>query len=379
MAVRTYGQKPQFFPLDDDDDEQFMIGSEVGNYLRMFRGSLYKKYPSLWRRVASLDERKKIVSLGIGHNSLATNVTLVRTVEVEEILEGNDEKYKASLDAAETCRAVSSSNKGKRSMTSWIPPQNLLPNTSYHLDAVPCCTPVTRHRLGPKRIKSFPTCYDDHDMAAIHEAAMKNEDLVPVRLDIDIDGQKLRDCFTWNKSENLITPETFAEVLCDDLDLSPMQFVPAIAQAIRNQVKQYSTEPDVAYDKQMDQRIIIKLNVHVGNISLVDQIEWDLSDKKNSPEQFALCLCSDLGLGGEFVTAIAYHIRGQLSWYAKTYAFSETPLPTVEVAVRNPQDVDNWCPYLETLTDAEMEKKLRDQDRNTRRMRRLANTAPMAY
>lgn len=108
------------------------------------------------------------------------------------------------------------------------------------------------------------------------------------------------------------------------------------------------------------------MNVHVGNISLVDQIEWDLSEKQNSPEQFALSLCSDLGLGGEFVTAIAYHIRGQLSWYAKTYAFSETPLPTVEVAVRNPQDVDNWCPYLETLTDAEMEKKLRDQDRNTR-------------
>lgn len=98
----------------------------------------------------------------------------------------------------------------------------------------------------------------------------------------------------------------------------------------------------------------------------MDQIEWDLSEKQNSPEQFALSLCSDLGLGGEFVTAIAYHIRGQLSWYSKTYAFSETPLPTVEVALRGPQDVDNWCPYLETLTDAEMEKKLRDQDRNTR-------------
>ena len=108
--------------------------------------------------------------------------------------------------------------------------------------------------------------------------------------------------------------------------------------------------------------------MHVGNISLVDQIEWDLSDTQNSPELFALNLCSDLGLGGEFVTAIAYHIRGQLSWYNKTYAFSETPLPTVEAAVRNPQDVDNWCPYLETLTDAEMEKKLRDQDRNTRQV-----------
>ena len=42
--------------------------------------------------------------------------------------------------------------------------------------------------------------YDDHDMAAIHEQAAKPEVLVPIRLDIDIDGQKLRDTFTWNKN-----------------------------------------------------------------------------------------------------------------------------------------------------------------------------------
>lgn len=55
--------------------------------------------------------------------------------------------------------------------------------------------------------------------------------------------------------------------------------------------------------------------------------------------------------------------------------FSENPLPTVDLPFRNPSDADQWCPFLETLTDAEMEKKIRDQDRNTRRMRRLANTS----
>lgn len=64
-----------------------------------------------------------------------------------------------------------------------------------------------------------------------------------------------------------------------------------------------------------------QLNIHVGNISLVDQFEWDMSEKENSPEKFALKLCSELGLGGEFVTTIAYSIRGQLSWHQKTYAF----------------------------------------------------------
>lgn len=59
----------------------------------------------------------------------------------------------------------------------------------------------------------------------------------------------------------------------------------------------------------------------MGNISLVDQFEWDISNPRNSPEEFARMLCADLGLGGEFVTTIAYSIRGQLSWHAKTYAF----------------------------------------------------------
>lgn len=66
---------------------------------------------------------------------------------------------------------------------------------------------------------------------------------------------------------------------------------------------------------------IPQLNIHVGNISLVDQFEWDMSERENSPESFALTLCSELGLGGEFVTTVAYSIRGQLSWHQRTYAF----------------------------------------------------------
>jgi len=53
----------------------------------------------------------------------------------------------------------------------------------------------------------------------------------------------------------------------------------------------------------------------------VDQVEWDMSEKDNNPEHFAMKLCAELGLGGEFVTAIAYSIRGQLSWHQRTYAF----------------------------------------------------------
>lgn len=42
--------------------------------------------------------------------------------------------------------------------------------------------------------------YNDKDPNAYYEAAMLPEVLVPIRLDIDMDGQKLRDTFTWNKN-----------------------------------------------------------------------------------------------------------------------------------------------------------------------------------
>lgn len=52
-------------------------------------------------------------------------------------------------------------------------------------------------------------------------------------------GHKLRDCFVWNRNERLITPEAFAEVLCDDLKVPPGLFVRAIADAIRAQCRHY--------------------------------------------------------------------------------------------------------------------------------------------
>jgi hypothetical protein len=66
-------------------------------------------------------------------------------------------------------------------------------------------------------------------------------------------------------------------------------------------------------------------------------------------------------------------------------------MPIVDVAMRTNHDAEQYCPFIETLTDAELDKKIRDQDRNTRydqfhrnknknefysfrRIRRLGNT-----
>ena len=59
--------------------------------------------------------------------------------------------------------------------------------------------------------------------------------------------------------ETLITPESFAEVFCDDLDLPANSFVPAVAAAIQQQIKQHSGESEINMGDVTDQRVIIKV------------------------------------------------------------------------------------------------------------------------
>lgn len=66
---------------------------QVGNYLRLFRGSLYKRYPGMYRRSITNEERKRLIELGLSQHVLASSVSLLRSSEVEDIIEGNDEKY----------------------------------------------------------------------------------------------------------------------------------------------------------------------------------------------------------------------------------------------------------------------------------------------
>ena len=76
-------------------------------------------------------------------------------------------------------------------------------------------------------------------------------------------GQKLRDTFMWNKNEALMTPEMYAEVLCDDLDLNPINFVPAIAAAINQQLEAFPSDSDNLLREQGSNsiKIVLKLSL----------------------------------------------------------------------------------------------------------------------
>ena len=170
-TLKTYGPKPKSFRLGEDGEEYY-LGSEVGNFMRLFRGDLYKKYPGLWKRKMSGDERKVASEqIGYGHSNISSNVQIVRASEVEEVLNGNDDKYRSSLNfepvthsntertpSLQSTSSISSSAVGTstRKKGSWV---SQIPSSSFHLDAVPCATPVGRFKNGVpgKKIKSFPT------------------------------------------------------------------------------------------------------------------------------------------------------------------------------------------------------------------------------
>ena len=159
--------------------------------------------------------------------------SLLLAKEVEELLCGNEEKFKGGMSAA-SASFNDSSNLGGFQKPKVAKPASYAPiPNSTHLDAVPQPTPINRNRVLHKKVRTFPLCFDDTDPVTVHENATLSEVLVPIRLDMDIEGQKLRDTFCWNKNETLLTPDQFAEVLCDDLDLNPIHFVPAITAAIQ--------------------------------------------------------------------------------------------------------------------------------------------------
>ena len=56
---------PAIFQLKEGG-EFYMIGSEVGHRLGLLKGALYKKFPSLWRRAPTTEERKVLLSLNVG-------------------------------------------------------------------------------------------------------------------------------------------------------------------------------------------------------------------------------------------------------------------------------------------------------------------------
>lgn len=257
-----------------------------------------------------------------------------------------------------------------------------------------------QQKMRPGRRTTPPLKWKRKDML---KQADQHEELVPVRLEVEWDKVRLRDTFTWNLHERIVHVELFAAQLVEDMGLKPPATQPVYDQIVHQMREQlndfyplvYSEEdaldPELPYSayKNDEMRILIKLNITIGQHTLVDQFEWEINNPSNSPEEFAANMSRDLALSGEFTTAIAHCIREQTQLFTRSLysighpfdgrpiedpdlvsAFLQTPLPSV---FRPQQQAKEYAPYMYELTEADLERNETILSREQRRQKRSIN------
>ncbi|KAL8707541.1 MAG: hypothetical protein Q9220_007433 [cf. Caloplaca sp. 1 TL-2023] len=255
--------------------------------------------------------------------------------------------------------------------------------------------PMQRRPAGGRRTK-----YPPRNKKDIATQAEQLEELVPIRLDIEWDKIRLRDTFTWNLHDRITDLRSFAAGLIEDFKLPPEFCNPIVDQvyaSLEEQVRDYyphvfireeALDPHLPYHayKDDEMRVSIKLNITIGQQTLVDQFEWDINNPLNCAEEFARSMTQDLSLSGEFTTAIAHSIREQSQLFTKGLyvtghpfdgrpiedqelkaSFLPSPLPS---SFRPFQAAKDFTPYLYDLNEAELEKTELSLSREERRQKR---------
>ncbi|KAI9723439.1 MAG: hypothetical protein M1812_001323 [Candelaria pacifica] len=258
--------------------------------------------------------------------------------------------------------------------------------------------PIQRKRPGGRKTRELRIPRKD-----VATQADQLEELIPVRLDIDWDKIKLRDTFTWNLHDRVISPELFAEQLVEDFKLPPETSGPVMQQvchALTEQIQDFypqvfideeALDPHLPYFayKNDEMRILIKLNITIGQHTLVDQFEWEINNPINSAEEFAKQMTRDLALSGEFTTAIAHSIREQSQLFTKSLyitghpfdgrpiddadlkaGFLPSPLPSTNRPMQQHKD---FTPYLYELNEVDLERAELSFSREQRRQKRSVN------
>jgi len=77
-----------------------------------------------------------------------------------------------------------------------------------------------------------------------------------------------------------------------------------------------SPDKDKLVEEIPECRVVLSLDVQIGQYHLIDHIEWDLLSPL-TPEYFARTLCSELGLSGEALPLIAHAIHEELIKHKK--------------------------------------------------------------
>ncbi|EEQ83532.1 RSC complex subunit Sfh1 [Blastomyces dermatitidis ER-3] len=258
---------------------------------------------------------------------------------------------------------------------------------------------------------------------------------------------RIKDTFLWNLHEALTTPEEFATTMVRDLDLpNPQAMTVAISNQLRQQLEEYAgvalhplfqspqqqtiTNPQAASSRGVSAtpgatsaptpasladtspgkgsvivssqqattddnelnpddayRCVVNLNINLQNRLYTDKFEWSLLHPQGLAEEFARVTCADLGLGPEWVSAVAHGIYEAVLRLKKEVCESGGLISglggygnEIDNQAANGQEAgwrydpdglgDEWEPKVETLSKEEIEKREGDRERQIRRLRR---------
>eukprot|EP00041_Stephanoeca_diplocostata_P004652 m.48689 g.48689 ORF g.48689 m.48689 type:complete len:561 (+) comp15266_c0_seq1:80-1762(+) len=342
----------------EPDGEEYMLATDVAKLLGKSLTVTKGLYPSLRFRKASLKERGYLQHLGYANTAIST---IVKALDVEELL----------------ARKTSVNNT-----FSLIPD----PIRTPRLDKGYCLTQSSFSLERPYDVQQYAKGRSGHTCANVLKKAFgtvghflhpgsKQEELVPIRLNLERDAVKYRDNFLWNKRDQVVTPHIFAVQCCHDEEL-PSFFVSLIKEAIEAQVAAYDA---VAKIPMGNRCATIKLAVQVGSMLLSDSFHWAHSENAQTPETFAESLCADMGIGGAFPAQVAFSIREQLLLDRKSAVQGEEkyedPVDIQSLSdcfVQHDGSQESWLPSLRMMSWSEIDRIERAADREQRRKKRGA-------
>ena len=123
-----------------------------------------------------------------------------------------------------------------------------------------------------------------------------------------MDERRYKEYVLWNLNEPFFTPESFAKMVAEDNHLHA-NMEEEIVRIIKKNVENYL--PPIKTSKECIRTL--EINVRIDNIGFRDRFEWDINDPNNSPEDFSILLCNEVGLNSEFCALIAQQIREQIT------------------------------------------------------------------
>ncbi|PRT54467.1 Chromatin structure-remodeling complex subunit SFH1 [Wickerhamiella sorbophila] len=241
--------------------------------------------------------------------------------------------------------------------------------------------PRMERKQEPRRTESkklaMKTKHPNYSEQQLANLASTEEVLVPLRLSLEYEDYRITDFLMWNINEPSLTPELFATITCNDLEL-PVGYTANIANSMKSQIAEYTELAQIRLPSDAGIRVVIHLSVNLDKQLYEDKFEWDL-DSAVTPEEFARTVVADLAISGEFYPAIAHALHEAILRMKREFIEGHAPVDSDNQAAFNQSAGwrmdqeglgEDWVPTIEVLTQEEIERREVERERMIRRMKR---------